>query len=132
MDSHLSDACLAHQSVAHVLEDELRSGAAHRSEGEIDLDHAVSLLDRVDQAEVDEVHGHLGVLHLGERVPETLRHDPFLWCVLRNLWNSSWNIATLSMLRGPRARQRTRTSSQLLGCPKSHRFSSASNSHGNG
>ena len=63
--------------------------------------------------EVDQVDRHLGVLDLSESSPEPLRHDPFWWCVLRNLWNSSWNIATISALRGPRSRQRTSTSSQV-------------------
>ena len=119
--------------LAHVVEDELGRGAAHGGEGEVDVDHAVTLGDAVDDAEVDEVDRHLRVLDLGERRPEALRlaHFPFV-CVLRNLWNSSWNIATISALRGPRARQRASTSSHVIGLLKSQRFSSASNSQGNG
>jgi hypothetical protein len=50
-------------------------------------------------------------------------------------WNFeklSWKRATISALRGPRARQRLRTASQLQGSLKSQCFSSASNVHGNG
>src|SRR6266851_10080757 len=131
--AHLAHAFLLQQALADVVKDELGRGAAHGGEGEVDVDNAVALGDAVDHAEVDAVHRHLGVLDLGQRGPEALgpAQFPFL-CVLRNLWNSSWNIATISALRGPRARHRTSTSSHVMGLPKSQRFSSASNSHGNG
>src|SRR5205807_3755646 len=124
--AHLSHAVLAQQALAHVVEDEFGCWAAHGSECEVDVDDAVTLVDGIDHAEVDEVYRHLGILDLSERSPEPLGHESPLWCVLRNLWNSSWNIATISALRGPRARQRASTSSQVIGCLKSQRLASAS------
>src|ERR1019366_7176736 len=109
VDVHLADSRFGQKALAHVFEDEVRGRAAHGRKGEI-----------------DQVHGHLRILDLSERSPESLRHDPFWWCALRNSWNSSWNIATISALRGPRSRQRTSTSSQEIGCLKSQRFASAS------
>src|SRR5207249_10758076 len=131
VDTDLVHAGLAEKALAHVVEDELRCGAAHGREREVDLDHAALLADAVDHAQVDEVDRHLGVLDLGERVPVTLGHDSW-WCALRKLWNSCWNMATISALRGPRARQRRRTSSHEIGRMKSQRLCSASNSQGKG
>src|SRR5258708_6052262 len=131
VDADLFHAWLAHETLAHVVEDEFGGRTAHRREGEVDVDDAVVLLDCIDHAEVDEIHGHLRILDLRQRGPKPLVHDCARW-VLRKLWNSSWSIATISLLRGPRARQRTRTSSQLIGFLKSQRFASASNSLGNG
>src|ERR1700680_2931721 len=129
--AHRLDASLAEQALSNVLEDEVGRRAAHRCEGEVDVDNAVFLDNPVDHTEVDKVHGHLRVLDLGERRPEPFAHEAFLWA-LRNLWNSSWNMATISALRGPRFRQRTSTSSQEIGCLKSQRLASASNSQGKG
>src|ERR1700737_1075939 len=75
LDADPAHSGLAPQSLADVVEDEVGCGTAHRSECEVDIDHTVALLDGVDNAEVDEVHGHLGILDLRERGPQPLIHE---------------------------------------------------------
>src|SRR5256885_15265266 len=96
------------------------------------LNCATVLAHAVDDTQVDQAHRHLGILNLGQRGPEVIGAHDSWWCALRKLWNSSWNMATISAFLGPRSRQRARTSSQVMGCLKSQRFSPASNSQGNG
>src|ERR1700680_3871564 len=67
--AHLLDAGLAQQALPNVLEDEVGCWAAHGGEGEVDVDNPVFLDDPVDDAEVDQVDGHLRILDLRERRP---------------------------------------------------------------
>src|SRR5438093_3180283 len=118
----------AKQTAENVIEDKVRRLTVDGVEAKVYLDNYIVIVDGVDDSEVDEVHRHLRVLHLGQRRPQpSVFHEPFWWCVLRNLWNSSWNMATISALRGPRSRHRASTSSQVIGCLKSHCLDSASN-----
>src|ERR1700674_3137043 len=85
VDAHFSDACLMKQALPDVLDDEVGGRAAHRCEGEVDVDDAILLDDPVNDAEIDQVHGHLRVLHLSEGGPEPVHSHDSLRCVLRNL-----------------------------------------------
>src|SRR5258708_491228 len=87
LDDDLLDARLGQQLPADVVEGHLVSRAAHRGEGQLDLDQRTGDLDLVDQAEVGQADRHLGVLDLGEGRPaailERQAHCPR---DLRSLW----------------------------------------------
>src|SRR5258706_3166566 len=131
VDPDFAYAGLPQETLAHVVENEVACGAAHRRECEVDFHHTCFFTNSIDDSEIDEIHRHLRILEFRQRGPEPLDHQSW-WCAFRKLWNSSWNIATISALRGPRSRQRPSTSSQVMGCLKSQRLASASNSQGKG
>src|SRR5258708_34053857 len=110
VDPYLLDARLSQETLAHVVEDELGGRTAHRGEGEVDVYDSSAFADPIDDAEVDEIYRHLRILDLRERGPEALEHDSWR-CAFGKLGNSSWNVATIWPLRGPRSRQRRRPAS---------------------
>src|SRR5207302_1097101 len=143
VDDDFVDAGFLEQLLADVPDDHVAGRASHRGEGQPYPHHPRPHLDAVDDAEVNQIDRHFGVVDLGERRPDSSLKGPRSGVKKRgesparhtrtwNLAKLSWKRATISAFRGPRARQRASTSSQVQGSLKSQRFASASKVDGNG
>ncbi len=82
-----ADPRLPLQAVGDVLADELHARAGRGGERQAHLGHAVAALDAVDQPELDQADGDLGVEHLPEelergrvRVHRSRREEQYVLC----------------------------------------------------
>ena len=123
------DTGLGQQPLPNIADDHVARRAPHRRERQPHTNRSILQRDTIDNAEVHQVDRHLRVVDLGKRRPYPLL-QAHRWTT--NLLNLSWKRATISALRGPRARQRESTSSHVHGSLTSQRFASASKVQGNG